>query len=119
MRRPGVSVRFAVIGADSGKAGGFPWGYYGTEDTSNQVRLFTWCPAWMRTEELNFRMNSLEQRATQDQLLKGWFSVPWAAKIWAENKATYDTDFAVHTDKFLEEVSRSGVASAEIFSSRK
>lgn len=93
--------------------GGFPWG-----DTENSVRLFMWCHAWMRTEEMNFRMNSPEQRATHAQLLKGWLSVPWAARFWGENRAIYDADFADHVDKLFEEVQASEDQAADIFAHR-
>lgn len=100
------------------RMGGFPWGDYGTGEADEQVRLFTWCHAWMRTEEMNYRMNSPEQRATQDQLLKGWLAVPWAAQFWEENKAVYDADFASHLDALGKQVRREGVAADEIFANR-
>ena len=100
------------------KLGGFPWGDYGVDDPADQVRLFTWCHAWMRTEEMNFRMNSPEQQLTQEQLLKGWLSVPWAAKFWVENRAVYDSDFAAKVDALLAQVEASGDAPADIFASR-
>lgn len=94
--------------------GGFPWGEH--EDS---VRVFAWCHAWMRTEEMNFRaMISPEQRATQDQLLRGWLSVPWAAKFWLENRAIYDADFANRMDELLEEIQESGDDASELFASR-
>ena len=101
------------------KLGGFPWGDYGVEDPADQVRLSTWCHAWMRTEEMNYRMNSPEQRATQDQLLRGWLSVPWAAKFWTENRAIYDRDFATTVDALLDDISSSGEAPSEIFANRR
>ncbi|MDA1373018.1 MAG: hypothetical protein O2971_20015 [Proteobacteria bacterium] len=94
--------------------GGFPWG-----DTESSVRVFMWCHAWMRTEEMNFRMNSPEQRATQDQLLKGWLSVPWAANFWVENRAIYDTDFAKRLDALLENEQRNRVQTEGLFAQRK
>ena len=73
----------------------------------------------MRTEEMNFRaMISPEQRATQDQLLRGWLSVPWAAKFWLENRAIYDADFANRMDALLEEIQESGDDASELFASR-
>ena len=93
--------------------GGFPWG-----DNEESVRVFGWCHAWMRTEEMNYRMDPPEQRATQDQLLKGWLSVPWAAQFWLENRAIYDADFAEHMDGLLEEVRASGKDAYELFSDR-
>ena len=100
------------------KLGGFPWGDYGVGDPADQVRIYVWCHAWMRTEEMNFRMNSPEQRATQEQLLKGWLSVPWAAQFWTENRAVYDADFAANVDALLEDVRSLGETSAKIFSRR-
>ena len=73
----------------------------------------------MRTEEMNFRMNSPEQRATQDQLLKGWLSVPWAANFWVENRAIYDTDFAKRLDALLENEQRNRVQTEGLFAQRK
>ena len=96
------------------KLGGFPWG-----DTGDSVRIFAWCHAWMRTEEMNFRMNSTEQRATQDQLLRGWLSVPWAAQFWIENRAMYDTDFSDRMDALLVEVRAAGIQTADLFSERQ
>ena len=96
------------------KLGGFPWG-----ETPDNVRVFMWCHAWMRTEEMNFRMNSPEQRATQDQLLRGWLSVPWAAQFWIENRAIYDADFARRMDMLLEEVRQADHQTADLFSERK
>ena len=96
------------------KLGGFPWG-----DTGDSVRVFAWCHAWMRTEEMNFRMNSPEQRATQDQLLKGWLSVPWAAQFWVDNRAVYDTDFCDRMDALLDEVRAAGIRTADLFSERQ
>ena len=96
------------------KLGGFPWG-----DTEDSVRIFAWCHAWMRTEEMNFRMNSLEQRATQDQLLRRWLSVPWAAQFWIENRAVYDADFCVRMDALLKEVQAAGIQAADLFSDRR
>lgn len=93
--------------------GGFPWG-----DTEDSVRVFMWCHAWMRTEEMNFRMNSPEQRATQDQLLRGWLSVPWTAQFWTENRAIYDADFAAHVDELFEEVRESQDRTADVFARR-
>ena len=74
------------------KIGGFPWG--------------------------DFRMHSPEQRATQEQLLKGWLSVPWAAQFWVENRAIYDADFAAMVDTLLSDVVASGQETAAIFSNR-
>ena len=96
------------------KLGGFPWG-----DTGDSVRVFAWCHAWMRTEEMNFRMNSPQQRTTRDQLLRGWLSVPWAAQFWIENRAIYDADFAARVDKLLDEVRAAGDGTAEIFAERR
>jgi len=93
--------------------GGFPWG-----ETEDSVRIFAWCHAWMRTEEMNFRTASSEQRATQDQLLKGWLSVPWAAKFWIENRAVYDADFAERMDALLEKVQSAGDQATDIFAER-
>jgi hypothetical protein len=93
--------------------GGFPWG-----DNADSVRVFSWCHAWMRTEEMNFRMNSSEQRTTQDQLLRGWLSVPWAAKFWIENRAIYDSDFAARLDTLLDEVRNTKDQTADIFAQR-
>ena len=73
----------------------------------------------MRTEEMNFRMNSPEQRATQDQLLKGWLSVPWAAQFWIGNRAIYDADFAERADRLLHEVRASGDDAAVIVAERQ
>ena len=56
----------------------------------------------MRTEELNFRMSSPVQRDTQEELLKMWLSVPWAAKFWTDYRAIYDADFAARMDALLE-----------------
>ena len=96
------------------KLGGFPgW------DTEDSVRVYSWCHAWMRTEEMNFRMASPEQRATQAQLLKGWLSVPWAANFWEENKAIYDADFAEAMDSIQAELVREGRSTAEIFADRR
>jgi hypothetical protein len=95
------------------KLGGFPWG-----DSQDNVRLYMWCHAWMRTEEMNFRMSSPEQRATQEQLLKGWLSVGWAAQFWTENRAVYDADFAARMDALHEQVQRAGETTADIFSKR-
>ena len=100
------------------KLGGFSWGDYDLDDEQDSVRLFMWCNAWMRTEEMNFRMSSPEQRATQEQLLKGWLSVPWAAQFWTENRAIYDADFAARMDALHEQVQRSGETTADIFSKR-
>jgi hypothetical protein len=83
------------------KLGGFNWGAYGLSEMEETVRVTSWCHAWMRTEEMNFRMNSPVQRATQDRLLKMWLSVPWAAKFWTENKAIYDADFVARMDTLL------------------
>lgn len=93
--------------------GGFPWG-----DTEKSVRVFTWCHAWMRTEEMNFRMISPEQRATQDQLLRGWLSVPWTAQFWTENRAVYDADFATHVDRLFEHIQESQDRTADVFAHR-
>ena len=101
------------------KLGGFPWGDYGLDEAQDSVRLFTWCHAWMRTEEMNFRMSSPEQRATQDQLLRGWLSVPWAAQFWTQNRAIYDADFANRMDTLLDEVRLAEDKTAELFSERK
>lgn len=101
------------------KLGGFPWGDYGVDEPADQVRVFAWCHAWMRTEEMNFRMNSAEQKATQEQLLKGWLSVPWAARFWVENRAVYDSDFAAKVNALLEDVTASGDAAADIFAERR
>jgi hypothetical protein len=95
------------------KLGGFPWG-----DSQDNVRLYMWCHAWMRTEEMNFRMDSPEQRATQEQLLKGWLSVGWAAQFWTENRAVYDADFAARMDALHEQVQRAGETTADLFSKR-
>jgi len=92
------------------KLGGFSWGDYGLDEMRENVEVTAWCHAWMRTEEMNFRMNSPVQRATQDQLLKMWLSVPWAAKFWAENKAIYDVDFVTKMDGLHYELSRSSLA---------
>ena len=100
------------------KLGGFSWGDYDLDDEQDSVRLFMWCNAWMRTEEMNFRMSSPEQRATQEQLLKGWLSVPWAAQFWTENRAIYDADFAARMDALHEQVQRAEETAAEIFSKR-
>ena len=101
------------------KLGGFPWGDYGLDETQDSVRLFMWCHAWTRTEEMNFRMSSPEQRATQDQLLRGWLSVPWAAQFWIQNRAIYDADFADRMDTLLDEVRLAEDKTAELFSERK
>jgi hypothetical protein len=101
------------------KLGGFDWGDYGLDDTQDKVRLFMWCHAWTRTEEMNFRMSSPEQRATQDQLLRGWLSVPWAAQFWTQNRAIYDADFADRMDTLLDEVRLAEDKTAELFSERK
>ena len=101
------------------KLGGFPWGDYGLDETQDSVRLFMWCHAWTRTEEMNFRMSSPEQRATQDQLLRGWLSVPWAAQFWTQNRAIYDADFADRMDTLLDEVRLAEDKTAELFSGRK
>ncbi len=100
------------------KLGGFSWGDYGLDESQDSVRLYMWCHAWMRTEEMNFRMHSSEQRATQEQLLKGWLSVPWAAQFWTENRAIYDADFAARMDALHEQVQRTGEAAADLFSKR-
>ena len=96
------------------RLGGFNWG-----ETPDSVRIFTWCHAWMRTEEMNFRMNAHEQRATQDQLLRGWLSVPWAAQFWIENRAMYDADFADRLDALLEELRETGSQTADLFADRR
>ncbi len=101
------------------KLGGFPWGDYGLDEAQDSVRLFMWCHAWTRTEEMNFRMSSPEQRATQDQLLRGWLSVPWAAQFWTQNRAIYDADFADRMDTLLDEVRLAEDKTAELFSERK
>ena len=101
------------------KLGGFAWGDYGLDDTQDNVILFMWCHAWTRTEEMNFRMSSPEQRATQDQLLRGWLSVPWAAQFWTQNRAIYDADFADRMDALLDEVRLAEDKTAELFSERK
>ncbi len=101
------------------KLGGFPWGDYGLDEAQDNVRLFMWCHAWTRTEEMNFRMSSPEQRATQDQLLRGWLSVPWAAQFWTQNRAIYDADFADRMDTLLDEVRLAEDKTAELFSERK
>ena len=101
------------------KLGGFPWGDNGLDETQDSVRLFMWCHAWTRTEEMNFRMSSPEQRATQDQLLRGWLSVPWAAQFWTQNRAIYDADFADRMDTLLDEVRLAEDKTAELFSERK
>jgi hypothetical protein len=101
------------------KLGGFPWGDYGLNDAEERVRLFMWCHAWTRTEEMNFRTNAPEQRATQDQLLKAWLSVRWAAQFWTQNKALYDADFAERMDALLDEVQEAGDNTAELFAERK
>ena len=100
------------------KLGGFSWGDYDLDEAQDSVRLFTWCHAWMRTEEMNFRMISPEQRATQEQLLRGWLSVPWATQFWTENRAIYDADFAAMVDALHEQVQRAGETAADIFSKR-
>jgi hypothetical protein len=96
------------------KLGGFNWG-----ETPDSVRIFAWCHAWMRTEEANFRVSAPVQRATQDQLLRGWLSVPWAAQFWTENRAMYDADFAVRLDTLLEEVRQAGSQTADLFAKRR
>jgi len=101
------------------KLGGFPWGDNGLDETQDSVRLFMWCHAWTRTEEMNFRMSSPEQRATQDQLLRGWLSVPWAAQFWTQNRAIYDADFADRMDTLLDEVRLAEDKTAELFSERR
>ena len=101
------------------KLGGFPWGDNGLDETQDSVRLFMWCRAWTRTEEMNFRMSSPEQRATQDQLLRGWLSVPWAAQFWTQNRAIYDADFADRMDTLLDEVRLAEDKTAELFSERR
>ena len=101
------------------KLGGFPWGDNGLDETQDSVRLFMWCHAWTRTEEMNFRMSSPEQRATQDQLLRGWLSVPWAAQFWSQNRAIYDADFADRMDTLLDEVRLAEDKTAELFSERR
>ncbi len=100
------------------KLGGFSWGDYDLDEAQDSVRLFTWCHAWMRTEEMNFRMISPEQRATQEQLLKGWLSVPWAAQFWTENRAIYAADFAARMDALHEQVQTTGETAADLFSKR-
>jgi hypothetical protein len=100
------------------KLGGFAYADYGLDEAQDSVRLFMWCHAWMRTEEMNFRMSSPEQRATQEQLLKGWLSVGWAAQFWTENRAVYDADFAARMDALHEQVQRAGETTADIFSKR-
>ena len=100
------------------KLGGFPWGDNGLDETQDSVRLFMWCHAWTRTEEMNVRMRSPEQRATQEQLLKGWLSVPWAAQFWTKNRAIYDADFAARMDALLEQVQRAPETVDDIFSKR-
>ncbi|MCH7854430.1 MAG: hypothetical protein IIB76_08855 [Proteobacteria bacterium] len=101
------------------KLGGLPWGDYGLDEAQDNVRLFMWCHAWMRTEEMNFRMSSPVQRATQDQLLRGWLSVPWAAQFWTQNRAIYDADFADRMDTLLDEVGLAEDKTAELFAERK
>ncbi len=64
-------------------------------------------------------MSSPEQRATQDQLLRGWLSVPWAAQFWTQNRAIYDADFADRMDTLLDEVRLAEDKTAELFSERK
>jgi hypothetical protein len=88
--------------------GGFNWGDFGLADPQDTVRVASWCHAWMRTEELNFRMNSSVQRKTQEELLKMWLSVPWAAKFWIDNRSIYDVDFAARMDALLKGVSGAG-----------
>jgi hypothetical protein len=87
---------------------GFNWGDFGLADPQDTVRVASWCHAWMRTEELNFRMNSSVQRKTQEELLKMWLSVPWAAKFWIDNRSIYDVDFAARMDALLKGVSGAG-----------
>jgi hypothetical protein len=88
------------------KLGGLPWGNHGLADMEENVKVTAWCHAWMRTEEMNFRMNSPVQRETQNHLLKMWLSVPWAAKFWNDNRAIYDKDFATRMDTLHQELKR-------------
>lgn len=101
-----------------GKLGGWSWPDFGLDNDEDTIRWTCWCHAWMRTEEMSFRMNSSTQRETQEQLLMTWLSTPWGAKFWRENKAIYDSDFAAKMNDLEETVQQSGRSTAELLGSR-
>jgi len=101
-----------------GKLGGWSWPDFGLDSAEETIRWTCWCHAWMRTEEMSFRMSSRTQRETQEQLLMAWLSTSWGAQFWKENQAIYDADFAAKMNELAETVKRSGRATAELLASR-
>jgi hypothetical protein len=100
------------------KLGGWSWPDFGLDNEEDTIRWTCWCHAWMRTEEMSFRMNSPTQRETQEQLLLAWLSTSWGAKFWKENKAIYDSDFASKMNELEETVRRSAPSTADLLAVR-
>lgn len=108
---PELARIFATLGEWS-----FP--DFGLDSDEDTIRWTCWCHAWMRTEEMNFRMNSPTERETQRQLLMAWLSTSWGRKFWIANRAIYDADFAALADRLHETILEEDRASAELLASR-
>ena len=96
------------------KLGGWSWPDFGLENDEEVIRWTTWCYAWMRTEEMNFRMNAPQQRATQEQLLMAWLSTSWGEKFWVANQAIFDADFAAKMNELREGLKGATQATSEL-----
>ena len=85
------------------KLGRWNWSDFGLADAEENIRFNAWNYAWWRTEEMNFRTNSPEQLATQEQLILAWLSA-WGTPFWPNNRAIFDDDFSAKVDELYEKV---------------
>ena len=100
------------------KLGEWHWPDLGLESEEDTIRFTAWCYSWMRTEESIFRSINVEQRATQEHLLKSWLSTSWGEKFWIVNRAIFDADFAAKVDVLLAEVRKSDQKNADLLAAR-
>ena len=85
------------------KIGGWSWSDFKLDNVEDNIRFNAWCYAWWRTEEMNFRTYSVEQLATQEQLIMAWLAA-WGSPFWPENRAIFDEDFTEVVDRMYKKV---------------
>jgi len=109
------SQHLARIFAELGE---WQWPDLGLQSEEDTIRFTAWCYSWMRTEESIFRTINVEQRATQEQLLRTWLSTSWGEKFWVTNRAIFDADFAAKVDLLLDEIQAKESATADLLATR-
>lgn len=99
------------------KLGGWSWSDYGLDNDEDTIRFGSWCFAWWRVQEMNYRAYSSDQLETQEQLLMAWLAA-WGTPFWPDNRGIFDNDFAAKVDILYERVQEDHQTHSAILSKR-